>query len=671
MATEKTIALCNIPELTNTYNHVINFKSLNNQINYFTSKRVSTTSGKISIDNQREVLFVNKTLYELKNVNYLYLIDDYNKYNFYFIINKSYKTSTTSMLEIECDVFQTYMFNYEILDSFVDRCHVDRWKKNGYPVSKQFIDEGLEYGEYIIQETDKLYPLKPCYIITSTNPLGTLGTDYPDIDEDEKEQTTPGIGINPENPDVEWPEPEEPEAPRPEEPQPGENDGNTMPSGITGFPNDISGLIKSPYSISYSSTENYAFISQILPTTSGEIIASENTILETWTEHLKVAKEYHGGMLISSKYDTDVYNPHLYNTLGDNATSTRTKFKVVEIGTGKPSRLYKSGVSTRNENVISNLIEYGNYIIFQYTILTTTNYFIVGFLDVLPTLNVNDEVEGVVKLGKVGDISTLYNSGDLSNPYYGCYIKTTDITKRYNYIDKNLQGKMTFGKNSGPSDIDLSEYTKTTCPDIGEYIIPIKNGAVVRRDTNLSFLKDLSSVSSNIIAPVDCKVLFSGIVDYRMRGPKIYPMMEKFSSPYYITTNYMVLELNSSTRIIIDNFHIPTVSTGDIVKQGQSIAKNYANNMVRSGYGGTSYKGITMALLKLNGNIWESKDIIPEYPTTSWNNTTPQWSPVPSNFLKLENEKLLEYYREEVMEDKETISQLKIIEELKKERSIE
>lgn len=667
MAINVNIMLCNIPELSNSYDNVINFKNQTNRMNYFQKKVIMTQVGKISVDGERTTLALKVNINNLSRVDYLYYAEN-GKYYFYFITNKQFKTTDSTILELELDVYQTYLFDHKLLDSFVDRCHVNRWRKNGFPASKLFVDEGLEYGEYIIRETEKMYKLSPNYIITSTNPLGTLGENVPPITDDELEQTTPDIGVNPDNPEIELPKPEEPIPPEPEEPETGENDGNTMPPGITGFPNDISGLIKSPFSHSYSSTESYAFISQILPTTSGEIIASENTILETWTEQLKVAKEYHGGMLISSKYDTDVYNPYLYNTLGDNATSTKTKFKVMEIGTGKPSRLYKGGISSKNENVINNSVEYGNYIIFQYTILTTTNYFIVGFLDVLPTLNVNDEVEGVVKLGKVGDISALYNSGDLSKPYYGCYIKTTDTTKRYKYIDNNLQGKMTFGKNSGPSDIDLSEYTKTTCPDIGEYIIPIKNGAVVRRNTNLSFLKDLSSVSSNIIAPVDCKVLFSGIVDYRMRGPKIYPMMEKFSSPYYITTNYMVLELNPSTRIIIDNFHIPTVSTGDIVKQGQSIAKNYAYNMVRSGYGGTSYKGITMALLKLNGNIWESKDIIPEYPTTSWDNTTPQWSPLPTTRILKNEIQLLDNYREELMESTETIKRLKIIDEIKKEK---
>lgn len=165
------INLCSVPELSNDYQNVIDFNSLSAQLSYFNNKRVLTPfEANIINDGTRETITIQKTLTDLRQVDYLFFIGTDNKTYYYFINKKISKLSSATILEIELDVFQTYMFDYTLLDSYVDRCHVNRW--NGAIPTKELTDEGLPIGEYIIRDIDDILTQNRNYIMVTTSPLG-------------------------------------------------------------------------------------------------------------------------------------------------------------------------------------------------------------------------------------------------------------------------------------------------------------------------------------------------------------------------------------------------------------------------------------------------------------------------------------------------------------------
>lgn len=170
---ENIIYLCALPFLDNSYTTVIDFSSLSSQNSYFDSKVKKMVSGNFITDSERDQISVALPYQAIKNYDYLFLIDQSTKKRYYyFIMNKSYKTSNVSILDIELDVFSTYLFDHELLPSFIDRAHVPRW--NGSIPTEEIVDEGLPNYDYVIKNKERIATMEPSWIITSTAPLGKL-----------------------------------------------------------------------------------------------------------------------------------------------------------------------------------------------------------------------------------------------------------------------------------------------------------------------------------------------------------------------------------------------------------------------------------------------------------------------------------------------------------------
>ena len=153
---------------------MIDFDSLASQNSYFDSQAKKRIRGNVISDSEREQFTLNVSFQELKAYDYLFVIDQVNKKRFYyFITNKQYKTSTTSIVEVELDVYSTYLFDHRLLHSFVDRCHVDRW--NGSIPTEEVVDEGLPSYDYVITGRETVAETKPSYVIASSEPLGVIG----------------------------------------------------------------------------------------------------------------------------------------------------------------------------------------------------------------------------------------------------------------------------------------------------------------------------------------------------------------------------------------------------------------------------------------------------------------------------------------------------------------
>ena len=95
---------------------------------------------------------------------------DGTKWFYSFITKIEYLSPNSSKIYIQTDVMQTWMFNYSVKASFVEREHV-----NDDTVGKHTIPEGLETGEYIVYEEEKSEDQDDtCFIVASTLKLSGL-----------------------------------------------------------------------------------------------------------------------------------------------------------------------------------------------------------------------------------------------------------------------------------------------------------------------------------------------------------------------------------------------------------------------------------------------------------------------------------------------------------------
>ena len=184
MLRDNTIYLLNCIGLDSTYNHSYMFKNKNAQYNYFLSKVVLKIDDTV-FNKRNQSIIVDKFIYDrqLELCNYCMFLNENNKAEYYFIIDKVYKSDTSTQLILQLDVFQTFIFDVGLLStSFVDRYHQAKYFKTveGAKLNREIFyeDEGLEVGEYRVNDIYNVYDYsnKGVYIATSstclTTPLG-------------------------------------------------------------------------------------------------------------------------------------------------------------------------------------------------------------------------------------------------------------------------------------------------------------------------------------------------------------------------------------------------------------------------------------------------------------------------------------------------------------------
>lgn len=141
--------------LENDYKNTLTFSSKNTQRNYFLGDPSDPTSHGVSTKS-----YVDYTYLRLENAikvddfiesidtnNYLVLLNN-TKYYYYFITSMEYIDEQTTKIHIELDVMQTYFFDINYTQTFVEREHV-----TDDTAGKHTIPEGLEHGEYIGTDT--------------------------------------------------------------------------------------------------------------------------------------------------------------------------------------------------------------------------------------------------------------------------------------------------------------------------------------------------------------------------------------------------------------------------------------------------------------------------------------------------------------------------------------
>lgn len=149
---------------TNNYTDMLTFSNLESQTAYFNSIIKKSYSNYTYIKKSSQ-LKVEGNIDDLIMYNYLfYRNNGFTNKNYYcFITNMEYVSENVTLITFETDVWQTWIFDIQYNNCFIERWHVDDDE-----IGKYTIPEGLETGEYISQYVDKYGNGKLCYVLGST-----------------------------------------------------------------------------------------------------------------------------------------------------------------------------------------------------------------------------------------------------------------------------------------------------------------------------------------------------------------------------------------------------------------------------------------------------------------------------------------------------------------------
>lgn len=159
-----TIYLCDTP-LHKDNKHQFTFTNATKQLEYFTSKVKFTYNNSVYVRKDQPIS-VNFNIETIRTCNYVFYQNaSYtNKVFFAFIDKMEYVNDNTTNIFITTDVFQTYYFDIQYNTCFVEREHV-----NDDTVGKHTLPEGLETGEYIINNQAKDTSFNDYCILTNTS----------------------------------------------------------------------------------------------------------------------------------------------------------------------------------------------------------------------------------------------------------------------------------------------------------------------------------------------------------------------------------------------------------------------------------------------------------------------------------------------------------------------
>ena len=144
------VFLCQVP-LENDYKHTFYFSSSSQQQTYFVGRRKHTLS-EFSYQRKDSTMRIPLAYDEAIQCNYvMYQNTAYSDKWFYaFITDYEYKGEDQTNIKIETDVIQTWMFDYRIQPSFIEREHT-----SDDSIGSNLVDETLQLGEYVCNRYNK------------------------------------------------------------------------------------------------------------------------------------------------------------------------------------------------------------------------------------------------------------------------------------------------------------------------------------------------------------------------------------------------------------------------------------------------------------------------------------------------------------------------------------
>ena len=146
---DTTVVLLRDCPLDNTYDHTIYFSNATDQYNYFYSLRKYTLLDQAYTRVKRGYINVDKKSDDLYDCNYMMFQNKAygNKWFYAFIKSVEYVNNEVCRVEFEIDEMQTWHFDYQLKECFVEREH-----SATDIIGENLVPEGLEQGEYIARD---------------------------------------------------------------------------------------------------------------------------------------------------------------------------------------------------------------------------------------------------------------------------------------------------------------------------------------------------------------------------------------------------------------------------------------------------------------------------------------------------------------------------------------
>ena len=167
------LVLYSIDGVDSSYENFLCFKTKTERNTFFTNHIIASFENCYYFDeNQAIVVELAKKQFYQMGINYLSFYNEQDGFiNYCFITSLEYVNENCTRVFFEKDVLQTYWFDIDLKKSLISRCHQPRWNENGYIIEYNE-SEGLNYGEYIIDEIENICELQDSYIVVSTDTLG-------------------------------------------------------------------------------------------------------------------------------------------------------------------------------------------------------------------------------------------------------------------------------------------------------------------------------------------------------------------------------------------------------------------------------------------------------------------------------------------------------------------
>ena len=133
-------------KLENDYKNQLTFSNATAQLNYFNSV-IKHTFDNYTYIKKDNVVQVGKNIDEIIDCNYLFYKNTgfTNKWYFCFITNMEYVNENCTRITFETDCYQTWLFQIEYKECFVEREHV-----NDDTIGLHTIQENLELEDYVL-----------------------------------------------------------------------------------------------------------------------------------------------------------------------------------------------------------------------------------------------------------------------------------------------------------------------------------------------------------------------------------------------------------------------------------------------------------------------------------------------------------------------------------------
>lgn len=170
-----TVRVCQSIPLDNTYTDTILFTSKSAQESYFASKTKKTYSGlsyqRLASNSSTWAIFLEDVADYFYDCNYLAFKNGGfgDKWLYAFISDILYINENCTALTFEIDVMQTWLFDFEIKKSFIERMHV-----SDDTISRNVVEEGLNF-----MQRYEYYKIEPSGLFGGTS--SDLSKDYSSV----------------------------------------------------------------------------------------------------------------------------------------------------------------------------------------------------------------------------------------------------------------------------------------------------------------------------------------------------------------------------------------------------------------------------------------------------------------------------------------------------------